>query len=510
MQPAAPPRAAAVVHGGATICWAADRREAFPLPRSRALSLRSLLARCPARLERRPSVSTAAASAAAAAGAAAGAGISRSAAARRRRRRGRRVARAVLDPSEFSDPIAFCPPPASPDTDYPEWDLPDYPDMDYWPEMDLQSGNERIAEKLEEGDWEGAVKCLEDMRSYGVSPDVDSYYMALRACRNGGLGREAHDLIEDMWRRDLDPDSACYTAAIGACVYAEEEEYAQELRGEFREWGMAPDAERFQLVPGRLSWTRPLRKMGCSARNTLVWNGRHPLPPPPPAAAPVWLLPAQDDAAVHIAELQLELREAGWKVLSCNPALVDRLRNKAAFRRYAESLGLVELLPVHYDSAKAAQFPCILKPAMGTWGKDTHIVRSAEEVENLARSELGAKWVLQELVPGRLEYSTSLLVSQGEILDAVCTRYEYSKEEYVWPNNVEEVANDHCSVPAAHLDAMHSFLKGFSGICNFNYKLRASGDMCIFEVNPRVGGDLAFDVPRPRARALFEKLDAMF
>merc|ERR1712217_524615 len=111
-------------------------------------------------------------------------------------------------------------------------------------------------------------------------------------------------------------------------------------------------------------------------------------------------------------------------------------------------------------------------------------------VRRIVPAGLGTKWVLQELVPGSLEYSTSLLVSDGEILDAVCIQYRYSKEEYVWPTNVEELGTAYLSVSAAHLDIMRSFLCGFSGICNFNYKLRSSGSICIFEVNPRVGGDL--------------------
>ena len=46
-------------------------------------------------------------------------------------------------------------------------------------------------------------------------------------------------------------------------------------------------------------------------------------------------------------------------------------------------------------------------------------------------------------------------------------------------------------------------------MCNFNYKVRQdSGHMGIFEVNTRVGADLACDVPRHRARALFARLDA--
>ena len=57
---------------------------------------------------------------------------------------------------------------------------------------------------------------------------------------------------------------------------------------------------------------------------------------------------------------------------------------------------------------------------------------------------------------------------------------------------------------------MKGFLADFSGICNFNYKVRPdTGSMCIFEVNARVGADLACDVTRRRAAALFEKLDAL-
>ena len=56
---------------------------------------------------------------------------------------------------------------------------------------------------------------------------------------------------------------------------------------------------------------------------------------------------------------------------------------------------------------------------------------------------------------------------------------------------------------------MRKFVAGFSGICNFNYKVRPSGGMCIFEVNARVGADLACDIPRRRAAAFFARLDAL-
>lgn len=146
----------------------------------------------------------------------------------------------------------------------------------------------------------------------------------------------------------------------------------------------------------------------------------------------------------------------------------------------------------------------------------------------------------------------------AQVHDAIVTDYEYDCDAsgvYVWPH-VEELQDrrrSHEDIPAAHmtvrlgcpprmrmqhdspavhgdacemcmplplgfslirpheprLQVMKKFVAGFSGICNFNYKVRPDGGMCIFEVNARVGADLACDVPRRRAAAFFGKLDAI-
>ena len=85
----------------------------------------------------------------------------------------------------------------------------------------------------------------------------------------------------------------------------------------------------------------------------------------------------------------------------------------------------------------------------------------------------------------------------------------YERAEYVWPHVKELREQRHFEegAPPAHLKVMRAFLVGFDGICNFNYKVRPSGAIAIFEVNTRVGGDLAADAPRWRARELLEKLD---
>jgi len=393
-----------------------------------------------------------------------------------------------------------------------------------------------------------------------ADPKLTQYSDRLRDCREAGDWRGACDVIEDMWRGKLDPEPWMYSLAIDACNEANETQSVAELHDELQSWGAFPGVMRFQLMPV-CNWQRQLKRAGCGIHNTLDWNGQEPLPAP---EGPCWLLPAQDEAAEDVAHHQAELRHAGWKVLSCDPEVIAVLRSKDGLYDHAAGLGLSAHLPERYPTPASASYPCIVKPARGTWGKNTHVVYSSEEVLRLIRpgkafeverqaeqqleyrtqyleqaghqqdpeeawaerneeveralrewiaeaedEELGSDWVLQELAQGKFEYSTSLLVHEGEILDAACSRYEFSSEVYVWPA-LEYSHSEYVSVPEEHLAIMRAMLVGFSGICNFNYKLRPCGRMCIFEVNPRVGGDLVFDVPKKRVRALFEKLDAMF
>ena len=55
-------------------------------------------------------------------------------------------------------------------------------------------------------------------------------------------------------------------------------------------------------------------------------------------------------------------------------------------------------------------------------------------------------------------------------------------------------------------------LNGVTGICNANYKVVSQAgqlELRLFEINPRVGGDLGTDVPRDRAAAFLRRLDEL-
>ena len=166
------------------------------------------------------------------------------------------------------------------------------------------------------------------------------------------------------------------------------------------------------------------------------------------------------------------------------------------------------MLPDHYATPASATYPCVLKVAAGEHGEGVDIVQNAEEVRKLSRRYDGG-WLLQELVVGAEEWACSLLVDRGVIKDAIATKYVYDKEEYIWPHvrELRDYRKSSRDVPAAHLTTFGAFLHAYSGVCNFNYKVRPDGRLCIFEINTRIGADLACDVPPPLLRSFFQKMD---
>ena len=260
-------------------------------------------------------------------------------------------------------------------------------------------------------------------------------------------------------------------------------------------------------------WKSLERRLGGRAQVGVDWSGSaSPLPVPSGSFGSCWLLPIEDATAIHIAQHAPALRAAGWRILSAEAALVAQLNNKVGFRALAEARGLLHLLPTHYASAASAEYPCVLKAAVGSHGHGTYIVHSAAEVRQLAPAGIGRDWVLQELVLGTRECATSMLVKEGVVLDCIVSTYEYEHAAYVWGRSDvrerREQRRHSRDVPAQHLDAFRALLAGFSGICNVNYKVDAAGRLRLFETNARVGADLACDVPPPLLRALFAKLDA--
>ncbi|CAE7776377.1 APUM3, partial [Symbiodinium pilosum] len=263
------------------------------------------------------------------------------------------------------------------------------------------------------------------------------------------------------------------------------------------------DAKRFHWVPPK-GWDSHARALNVSARNNLSWDGRRPIPSPP--AGEPWLLPCSDQMALRIARLRKPLVAAGWKVITSSPEVIEGLGDKAKLPDYAAKVGKLDFLPRHFQKPEQARYPCILKPSQGEFGRDSWICYNAQDVMSHVPDFSASNWVLQELVPGSVELSVSMLVSRGTILEVLGMKYLYDREVYIWPG-VNELSKELYEVPAHHIPVLAAFVTEYDGILNFNYKIRPDGRICIFEVNTRIGADLACDAPRERARQLFLMLD---
>lgn len=372
------------------------------------------------------------------------------------------------------------------------------------PDGILQARIEALQEAACRGSWQAVLCSLAALRKWGPRPSAEVLGLGITACAayaGRDVWQQAVLLLDQTWAAEspgVSPSRQDYARIARLCREAGKEHEAKQLESEVAYWGC--EEVNFQIVPGFI-WNRQVRMLGGTMQNCLSWTLGAAIPT---AQHSAWLLPCTDRAAREIAERQHAWQEAGWRTLSCDPDLVEALDDKVKLFEHAQRLALGSFLPQRYTTAEAATYPCMLKPASGQYGEGARIVNNSADVQCVIGLDVGTDWVLQEMVPGHYEYSTSLLVWHGDVLDAITMKYHYDGTLYVWPR-VREISKEMCDTPAEHLAIMTKFLTGYSGICNFNYKRRPDGRLCIFEVNPRIGADLAGDVPKPRARAFFDR-----
>ena len=205
--------------------------------------------------------------------------------------------------------------------------------------------------------------------------------------------------------------------------------------------------------------------------------------------------------------------------MTCAAAVVRELSNKVRLARVrAPRLGLEGFFPKAL-TLEGVVYPCVLKKATGEFGSAVRHATNGDEFAaamaslGVEASTLGEDWLLQELVASKVEYSASLLVFFGRFRDVVRTTYTYDEAVYVWPRVSEDVAarRTDSTLPPSHLECFARLLHDFTGICNVNYKVRDDGRPVIFEINPRLGADLACHCDPPaRLRLLLERLDGAF
>lgn len=194
------------------------------------------------------------------------------------------------------------------------------------------------------------------------------------------------------------------------------------------------------------------------------------------------------------AALRARQDEARSRALFPDPEAVAVCDDKALFNRRMCDSGLGDLVPTVFDSMPS-RFPFILKRRQDEYGVHSHLVKGPDDVERLGACVASDDYFMQDYVDGRMEYTTHILLRDGEIKYFVNVVFDMEEDRYVKGVNFTARSTTLNSDPRL-IDTCADVVRaaGFmNGTCCVNYKLSA-GRMKIFEMNPRFGGTLTNDL----------------
>ncbi|MCJ9428332.1 hypothetical protein [Kordiimonas marina] len=163
--------------------------------------------------------------------------------------------------------------------------------------------------------------------------------------------------------------------------------------------------------------------------------------------------------------------------------------DKVAFSRFMVAKGLGNYVPaIGGDTG----YPYVLKQRHDVWGRYTKVIAEpADEAARLKELEPG-EWFKQQFMPGRDEFTTHMLVSEGFVVFACTVKYEFAKDQHVHSKGDQPTRRS--VVDHGHLYRLFAGilgLLGYEGLCCVDYKL-ADGVPKIFEINPRMGASLCY------------------
>lgn len=164
---------------------------------------------------------------------------------------------------------------------------------------------------------------------------------------------------------------------------------------------------------------------------------------------------------------------------------IDLCEDKQRFKERLVAEGFGRYVP---GIGKDLRRPYVLKGRRGANGRLTHMVEASQDEERLAAELASPEFFAEEIVPGRSEYATHVIVRGGRVIRSLTIRYAFASDRHVMGRS-PYVHRSPCRCP--HPDVLSDMLRaiGFEGLCCFDYKV-VDGVPKILELNPRLGGSL--------------------
>jgi carbamoylphosphate synthase large subunit len=181
-----------------------------------------------------------------------------------------------------------------------------------------------------------------------------------------------------------------------------------------------------------------------------------------------------------------KLRYNGYKFLVSPTDTVKMLANKSRFVDFMIDNKLQKYIPEKY---KSIQYPCILKKNRSIFGQDSYVIKQPSDIPR--NIDIKKDYLIQEVIPGKCEYTTDILAKNGNIIMHTTLKYCYKDEVYIMGINL--LSTGHLENMSADVyNVFEKIIKklNYSGFCNIDYKITSDGTPKIFEINPRCGGSL--------------------
>lgn len=188
-------------------------------------------------------------------------------------------------------------------------------------------------------------------------------------------------------------------------------------------------------------------------------------------------------------------------VCSDSYELIQTFDDKVRFIHFMDEQDLMHLLPDVYvvshngqrtDYAEI-QYPCIFKLAVTFGGTGSTVHLTAQKPVELDKVARGTSYLVQQFIPGNVEYGGHIYVEGGAIRKQLYYRGARDASVHVQRGRMPKFDRFEELDEAAELESMFGAVN-FTGFACVDFKVSDQG-IKIFEVNPRLGGTLIHNEP---------------
>jgi hypothetical protein len=174
-------------------------------------------------------------------------------------------------------------------------------------------------------------------------------------------------------------------------------------------------------------------------------------------------------------------------------ALVEILDDKYRCNRLLTAFGFGVNIPAMDQPTTA--WPIIYKKKQDSTGRHSFLCFCEDDLRTLEASILPNDYFKQQYVAGNTEYATHMVTIGGRVIYHSTVKYTFGAKYYVKGERCPAPPPEFCDCPCyGQLSAIVDRL-AYTGTCCFNYKITADG-LKLFEINPRFGHSLGFDINR--------------